>query len=448
LLDVGEIQGEVVGFSMTATNRQMTLLLARRVRERFPNKKIIFGGYALYYESDLRGIPLDLADAICRGEGEHTLRDVLARGFKNLDEVPGLYLPGGEGWRLTRERPPIPDLNDIPWPTFEEVDLGLYGIPDLPLMSSRGCIGRCVFCNDRHRAPGYRTRSAVNQVDELQYLKERYDTDFFIYNDPLMNGSIQMLNGKADEILRRGLKVQYGGNLMVHPGMKPELFQKLRRSGLTVAVVGMESGSTDTLRQMRKYHNAESGAAFIRNCHNAGMRVELNIIVGFPTETERHFQETMRFIRDNRGYIDCIVSVATFQVAYSDLWWRKNEYDIEMDTNAETSEWRTRDGQNTFEVRLDRLNRFIAGMTEMDLIPNRTDRATEQKSPEVSSRFLEAYSAYWRADAALSPDQKQEARLSEKRIRGRLRRVSVIKACRKLGVLDQALWLKNKFRGV
>ena len=42
----------MVGFSLTASNRDLTLLLARRIRERYPNKKIIFGGYAVYLFSE------------------------------------------------------------------------------------------------------------------------------------------------------------------------------------------------------------------------------------------------------------------------------------------------------------------------------------------------------------------------------------------------------------
>jgi len=446
-VDVEEIEGDVVGFSLTATNRELTLMTARRIRERFPRKKIIFGGYAVYYESDLRGIDPSLADAICRGEGEHTLREVLARDFRNLEEVPGLYLPHGAGWRLTAPRPLSENLDEIPWPTFEETDLPLYEVPDLPLMGSRGCIGRCVFCNDRHRTPGFRTRSAAHQADELAWLKERYDTDFFIYNDPLMNGSVRALEEKADEILRRGIRVKYGGNLMAHRGMKPELFRKLRRSGLTVAIVGLESGSTHTLRGMNKYHTAESGAAFIRECHNAGIRVELNIILGFPTETEEHFQETLRFMRDNRDCIDCVVSATTFQVGNSDMWRRRGEFGIEMAEGASTFDWRTRDGGNTFEIRADRLRRFTEEMAGMGLAPGRTDREIEQKSPETGTRFLKAYAAALEEGGPLFAGERAGADDRQRRARAEIRRVHLLKACRKLGLLDPLLRVKGALRG-
>ena len=442
-LDIDRIQGDVVGFSVTATNRDMSLLLARMVRARFPRKKVIFGGYALYYHTDLYGVSPGAVDAICMGEGEHTLRDVLDRDFKNLEEVPGLYLPDGDGWCLTAPRPLIQNLDEIAWPTFEEVDLALYDVPDLPLVGSPGRIGRCVFCNDRHRTPGYRTRSATHQVDELEYLKKRYDTQFFVYNDPLMNGSVKVLEEKADEILRRGLSVDYGGNLMAHRGMKPELFQKLRRSGLSVAIIGLESGCNETLGGMNKYHTEESAAEFLRNCHDAGMRVEINIIVGFPTETEEHFQATIRFIERNRNSIDCVVSVATFHVAYSDLWKRRGEFGIEMEDHGHTAEWRTRDGRNTLDIRLDRLNRFQSRMRELGLSLDRSDRAVEQKCPDVSGRFLKTYLDSLGEEGKLSAEERNRAPFIGRDIQGRMRRAALAKALGKVGVLDQAVWMKR-----
>lgn len=442
-LDIDRIQGDVVGFSVTATNRDMSLLLARMVRERFPRKKIIFGGYALYYHAELHGVPPGTVDAICTGEGEHTLRDVLDRGFTHLEEVPGLYLPDGDGWRPTAPRPLIRNLDEIAWPTFEEVDLRLYDVPDLPLMGSRGCIGRCVFCNDRHRTPGYRTRSATHQVDELEYLKKRYNTQFFVYNDPLMNGSVKVLEEKADEILRRGLSVDYGGNLMAHRGMKPELFQKLRRSGLSVAIVGLESGCNETLRAMNKYHTQESAAEFLRHCHDAGMRVEINIIVGFPTETEEHFQETIRFIEGNRSNIDSVVSVATFHVAYSDLWERREEFGIEMRDHQRPTDWRTRDGRNTYEVRTDRLIRFQSRMRELGLSLDRSDSAVAQKCPDVSVRFLKTYLDSMGEEGKLSAEERIRAPFIGREIQSRLRRAALAKTLRKAGVLDQAVWMKK-----
>jgi len=445
LIDLDEIKGDVVGFSCTATNRLFSVHLSSLIRRRYPDKKVIMGGHDLYFESDVASVPNTWANAICKGEGEHTIRDVMARDFKNLEEVPGLYLPHNGGWRLTSDRPPIRNLDDIPWPTFEEVDMTPYEVPDLPLMASRGCVARCIFCNDRIRTPLYRCRSAKNQVDELQYLKERYDTDFFIYNDPLMNGNLRIMEEKADEILRRGLKVKYGGNVMVHSRMRDEFFHKLRKSGLTVAIMGVESGSDTTLKHMRKLHTREEAAAFLRKCHNAGMRVEINMIVGFPTETEEHFQETLSFLRENRDYIDCMVSAATFNVAYSDLWHQLDKFGIvTYERNAHNS-WHTKDMKNTLEVRLDRLNRIIETAAELGIANVRTDYEIEENKPAPDEQeFLDTYMAYWREKKDHITDERAEALARGRQMHHQIRRRRAISFFDRLGILPQVVWLRRR----
>ena len=303
--DLDEVKGNVVGISFTATNRQLSMWIARIIRERYPSKKIILGGYALFFDEDLRDIPVTLADAICKGEGEQTLVQVLKQDFQHLEEIPGLYLPEGDKWKLSRERDSYANLDDIPWPDYAEVDMSLYTLSNMAVVGSRGCISRCKFCNDRWRFPGFRSRSAQHQVDELEYLKQQFDVPFFIYNDSLMNGDLHVMEERAAEIIRRGLDVDYGGNMMVHTKISEETLSTLRKSGQTLAIVGVESGSAETLAGMRKRHNPQQAAAFLQKCHNAGMRVELNLIVGFPTETEKNFQETLCFLRDNRDVIDC-----------------------------------------------------------------------------------------------------------------------------------------------
>ena len=443
LIDLDEIQGQVVGFSCTNTNRLFSLHLARLIRERYPNRKIILGGHDLYFEIDVAGVANPWADAICKGEGEHTIRDVMARGFNDLENVPGLYLPHNGGWRLTSDRPLIRDLDEIPWPTFEEVDMAPYEVPDLPLMASRGCIGRCVFCNDRIRTPKFRSRSATNQVDELQYLKERYDTDFFIYNDPLMNGDLRIMEEKADEILRRGLKVKYGGNVMVRPQMPKDLFVKLRKSGLTVAIMGIESGSPTTLKGMQKLHTREEASAFLRNCHEAGMRVEINMIVGFPTETEEHFQETLSFLRENREYIDCMVSAATFNVAFSDLWNRLDEFGVVTHVESMHNSWHTKDMKNTLDVRLDRLKRIVDTAADLGIANVRTDYEIEEGRLPDTKRFLDAYMTYWRNKADCSADERASALAHGRAMRYNLLRRTAVSWLDRVGLLQQAVSLRR-----
>jgi len=443
LIDLDEIKGEWVGFSCTATNRAFAYKMAGLLKQKNPDRKIVFGGHEMFYKHDIDTIRNTRVDVVARGEGERTVIEMMEKGPS--PEVAGLYLHDGHQWQPTATRPMIRDLDSIPFPTFEECDLSEYPVPDLPLMGSRGCTGRCVFCNDRIRAPGYRTRSAEHQVAELEYLKERYDTDFFIYNDPLMNGDLRVLDKKADLIIRRGLKVKYGGNLMVRADMPEEMFRKLRRSGFTVAIMGIESGSPNVLKLMGKLFTAEEAAWFLKQCKSAGMRVEVNLIVGFPGETEENFQELLDFLKANKDNIDIIVSACTLNVVDSILLRRAKAYHIVLPDKQAHNNWYLEDGSNTLEIRLARLNRLIDFAEQLGIMHVRTDYEVEVEGarPQVGL-LLDRYGEYWKNKKDCSDTDRAVALRQWRAMKQLVLRDKAVSALDKLGLLELAVKLHAK----
>ncbi|MBW7864168.1 MAG: B12-binding domain-containing radical SAM protein [Candidatus Hydrogenedentes bacterium] len=456
IFDLDEIQGGVIGFCATQTGLRSAVTLAKRIRDHFPRRKIIFGGHAVYFPDGATVVPVDVADAICKGEGEEVVCEMLNKDFRRWREIPGLYLPTDKGWVLNQERPPVTDLDQFPWPTYSEVDLSRYTKPYLGLVGSRGCLGRCVFCSERQRFPGHRFRSVANQVDELEYLSSTYPIEHFPYYDSLVNGNYQVLREKAEEIIRRGLKVDYSGNMMVRESMADDLFPLLRKSGFSVAFIGIESGSAATLARMRKRHNPRMAADFLKKCHNAGIRTEINIIIGFPTETETHFQETLDFVRDNRQYIDNIISLNTFGLAHSDLCDKLEEYGIVIDRKfANGNEWHTREHPNDIGVRRARMETFLKleetlGLRGEYLFSD--EHYFGENPPPAPESFLEAYQ---KADESLAPEDRLKHAASVDRLRLALRlrhrtpvetAVKMVASIRGRGLLKSVRRIREKIR--
>jgi len=443
LIDLDEIRGEWVGFSCTATNRAFAYKMAGLLKQKNPDRTIVFGGHDVFYKHDLSYLRPSRVDAVVRDEGEHTIIELLENGIS--PEVAGLFVHDGREWQHTDSRPLIRDLDSIPFPTFEECDLAEYPVPDLPLMGSRGCIGRCMFCNDRIRAPGFRTRSAAHQVAELEYLKERYDTDFFIYNDPLMNGNLKVLDEKTDLILKRGLELRYGGNLMVRGDMPEEMFPKLRKSGFTVAIMGLENGSPNVLKLMGKMFTVEEAAWFLGQCRSAGMRVEINLIVGFPGETEENFQELLRFLKANRDNIDIIVSACTLNVVDSILFRRAKDYHIVLPDDSAHNNWYLEDGSNTLEIRLDRLNRLIAFGEELGIMHVRTDYEIEVEGARPQTRqLLEKYRRYWESKQDCSEAERVAALRRLQAMKKLVSKDKAVSFLNKLGLLERVVRLRAR----
>ena len=82
----------------------------------------------------------------------------------------------------TPDRPRITDLDSIPFPAFEKVDLGRYA--GYGMMTSRGCPYPCTFCSV---APVWNlesySRGAKNIVDEMEFLHRQAGVDLFLFQD-------------------------------------------------------------------------------------------------------------------------------------------------------------------------------------------------------------------------------------------------------------------------
>jgi hypothetical protein len=76
----------------------------------------------------------------------------------------------------------------------------------------------------------------------------------------------------------------------------------------------MESGSDRTLKRMNKFYTSEDAEKVIKATHEAGIQAAINIIVGFPGETQEDFRQTLSFIKRNKDYISEITNVSSFVI--------------------------------------------------------------------------------------------------------------------------------------
>ena len=377
--NLDQISAPVVGFSLTDTNLQLSIAIARALKKRDPNITILFGGHRIFFPEDPEEqVPLDACDAIVKGEGELTLLDILENG---LDNNLGTYTPGSDGWQFNGERPLIKDLDMFPWPRYEDVNWELFEDIPAQIMGSRGCINRCSFCNDIVRAQyKYRRRSPEHITEEMLYLKARHGVHTFTFNDPLINGHYPSLDEQCDLLLKHNFNRPWYGNFAIRADMPMDLLRKAQQAGLEKAILGLECASPKVLKLMKKKFTVEEAEYFINRLNEAGILVELNLIVGFPGETEENFQQTLQFLKQVGPKISMITSVATLNVDHSYLWDHLDEYNIDFKPGKDRHiSWKTTDGSNTYAVRIDRARRLFQLAEEMNLTHMRFDGDIELK---------------------------------------------------------------------
>jgi radical SAM superfamily enzyme YgiQ (UPF0313 family) len=158
------------------------------------------------------------ADVIVIGEGEAALVELLSTiarsGVHRLHAVAGIAFRDDAGSVIyTPPRERLPDLDALPFPDREAIDLTSYldawrthhGASSINLITARGCPYRCTWCSHGVYGYSHRRRSPANVADEVAALVERYDPDQLWYADDVFTISHPWLHEYAAQLQRRGL---------------------------------------------------------------------------------------------------------------------------------------------------------------------------------------------------------------------------------------------------
>lgn len=365
---------KLVGISVNTT--PIVRALATRLKERRPDLRIALGGptCSLVY-GRIAARPSPFEEAVVSGEGEETLLE-LAEGVAATGEFPiarGATILRGGNYIYGGDRPPIADLDALPFADFGDFDLSRYRDIDidspvsLPIHSSRGCVARCAFCMDNRFWGGrYRPRDPERVAAEMAHQAERHGVRSFTFVDLAFNGSAHRLDRLGDALLARDGGLDFWAPARIDRRLTRPLLEKLRRAGLRHLNFGLESASDRVLARMRKGYTSAEAQQVLDACHAAGITVSLNLIAGFPGETLVDLLATARFVWRNRdriwnrpGVTDCAAIPGT------ELHDHPERFGIVYDPADRGSHyaWRSRDGGNTHRsrrMRRDALNWLFA----------------------------------------------------------------------------------------
>ena len=241
-------------------------------------------------------------DAIVVGEGELTLCEALERmeKGKSLEGVRGVIYRDGERLVENPPRPPIEDLDALPFPARDLLeDKNLYVPPAgtyrrkpvAIVMTSRGCNARCIYCYQLTGERRIRYRSVENVLQEIELCIEQGYREIRFLDDTFC-GDYSRAMQIAEEIRRRGLDITWFVSARVNQVDEP-LLRAFRRAGCWAIFFGAESGVQKNLNALRKGITLEQTRRAVRAAKRAGLRVVTAFIFGIPGET---YEEALRTI--------------------------------------------------------------------------------------------------------------------------------------------------------
>lgn len=231
------------------------------------NIKIIFGGphtTVLPEECLKQG-----ADFCVIGEGEVTLFELISYlvNDKPVNNILGIaYKDILNNIVLNPSRELISNLSDLPYPAFDLVDVSKYSTsihlyPEsenkiaFPIMASRGCPFECIFCCSKLTwKKTVRFRTVENVINEIIEMKNKYNVSQFHFYDDNFLVIPDFAKEFAEEIIARGLNIKFTCQTTCRSFLNAEgeLINILKKAGLSVLELGIESLSNDVLKAINK----------------------------------------------------------------------------------------------------------------------------------------------------------------------------------------------------
>lgn len=195
-------------------------------------------------------------------------------------------------------------MDDLPFPAYDMVHgfakryaLPLFGYPKHPgasIISSRGCLYRCNFCDRSVFKNSFRFNAPEYTFELIKWLNTDFGVKHVIFYDDLFTLNRDRVT-QLCRLLRKN-KPTVSFNCIVRAGhISNELIRELQSSRCWMVNVGVESGDQDVLDSFKEGLTLDTIRNDINRLHNAGIWVKGLFMMGFPGETELSIQKTIDF---------------------------------------------------------------------------------------------------------------------------------------------------------
>jgi len=298
LADVARLRPSVVLASVTTPTLREDLRCIADAKAAVPAALTIAKGahFVIADREAMEACPaLDIA---VRGEAESAVGEI-ADGVA-LENVLGITWRRGTEIVRNADRPQVRDLDFLPMPDRRLLRNDLYvrpdtGEPQTTILASRGCPKDCIFCLVKVvTGRPISQRSAKSIVDEVEACVRDFGIRNFYFRADTFTWYKPWVMEICDLIIGRGLDVHWVCNSRADT-VNDAMLAKMKAAGCWMIGLGIESGSADILRRIKKGITLDEARSSARLIRKHGIRTYNFYIIGFPWDDERTIRETVDF---------------------------------------------------------------------------------------------------------------------------------------------------------
>ncbi|MCE1245915.1 MAG: B12-binding domain-containing radical SAM protein [Firmicutes bacterium] len=293
---------DIIGISAVTEGFTRAGEIAVLLKSKYGNIPVLLGG------CHISAIPESLPeafDAAVIGEGEITFLRIISvlyqKGSLTGEDylsIPGMMVRINGNPVFSPFRPPIEDLDTIPYPRRSIPRLGITH-----MVTSRGCPFSCIYCATFALWGKVRAHSPEYVTNEIKYLYENLGIRQIILFDDNFTASPKRVKIIADNLEKENLNGKisylcYGRTRAV----SRELVSDLARLGVDEIYLGADSVQDSRIEggRLDKASLAKNQTS-VDICHNAGMRVNCSFVIGLPGQTKEDLDDIYNFIDNNRS---------------------------------------------------------------------------------------------------------------------------------------------------
>jgi len=297
----------MVGVS-TTTPSMNDALHAAEVVKRATDAPVVFGGIHPTIAAQ-ECMESEYIDIVVKGEGEITAVE-LARALEkggDLSAIEGVLFKKKGKVVENGDRPLIEDLDTIPFPARHLLNrpekytpADAMRTPATPIITSRGCSGKCTFCCTKQIfGRKYRFRSVDNIIAEIDYCIGRYgmkefhiaDDNFIAHRQRTIDFCKRVVDGNYDLgfFFFNGLRADF---------VSPEILKALKSIGVFSVGYGVESGNQAILDRIKKGLTLDKLRYAFRISKEEGFKTWAFFIIGLPGDTPETIRDTIDFAKE------------------------------------------------------------------------------------------------------------------------------------------------------
>ena len=317
---------DIYGITITSMELLQANRFAQKIKEKYSNKVVFLGGPGTISDEF---VDWDQIDAICKGEGEITIFDMIEDYLTG--QLKKIYV--GKCYE---------DLDLIPFParhliSYQGGNIFAYnknyiegtGIQksggSVTILTSRGCPYNCAFCSAPKLSNQVRFRDPDLIRQEIEHIIDKYGIRQFRISDDMFTTNEKHVRAICEKI--KHLDIVWRISVRAKP-LSIDLLRVMKDAGCREISIGVESFDNDVLRILNKGITAEENMLALETCADVGLKTRVLFMIRTPGQTKKTIPLNIDMLRSTR--YDIIACTTFIPLPGSDIWNNPDKYNIKI----------------------------------------------------------------------------------------------------------------------